>query len=339
MDSQSAIAWLELEEQLHKETPKQWLHRLSAANTNEFNMLQIALARFATNTQIKRVLTRLDKQNNLESCRNWKQTYRLLTPSVFKSRARYRLNKLDGAEHFLLHYTAAKEVSTEAPTKHRRTVIGFTGSAGLLMVPISCVLAILGQAGYDLLVIRRKYRSSYFDKEGSLLLSIANDILKALKEDIEISTILGTSNGGLAGIYMAHMFGCPLGIALGAGATPLTLGSSGPLHLSMKCLGDIYQRVKHRRSKTRILLAASGKHEQDRDSALLLSSFFNTVHQATAEATAILFPECEGHGLPEDLAKMGFPLEMLLMPLINQRLYDLPAHESYGHHPVSTQQE
>lgn len=327
MSSQPAVPWLELEEQLRKETPKQWLHRLSGASTNEFNMLQIILARFATNTQIKRVLTRLDKQNNAEDLRRWKQTLRRLAPSVFSSTRRYRLSELDSADYFLLHYTACDNQSTQG----RPTIVGFTGSAGLLMAPISCILAILGQAGYDLIVVRRRFRTSYFEKEGELLLSIAKDLLDILKEEIKIYTILGTSNGGLAAIHMAHMLRCPLGIALGAGATQVTLSSDGPLHQSMKHLSDLHQQAQHRKPKTRLLLAASGKHADDRASALLLSNFYNTSHRDTTDSTAILFPECTDHGLPENLSSMGYSLDKLLMPLINQKLYELPAHHEYKH--------
>jgi hypothetical protein len=331
MNDQPAVPWLELEEQLRIETPKQWLQRLTAANTNEFNMLQIVLARFATNTQIRRVLTRLDKANNAVSSRKWKQTFRRLAPSVFKSKTRYRLIELDSTDYFFLHYTAVTGVSKEALPKRRPTIVGFTGSAGLLMAPISCVLAVLGQVEYDLIVVRRKYRWSYFEREGRLLLSIANDLLKILGEEIDATVTLGTSNGGLAAIHMAHMLRCSLGIALGAGATPLMLSDEGTLSMSMKRLNYIHQKTGLKIPKTKLLLAASGEHAGDKASALLISNFYNTVHQASADATAILFPECKNHGLPEDLSNMGFPLEKLLIPLVKQDLSDLPKHARHRH--------
>ena len=56
---QPALPWLELEKELRRETPRQWAKRLKRASNNEFNMLQLILARHATNNQIKRLFYHL----------------------------------------------------------------------------------------------------------------------------------------------------------------------------------------------------------------------------------------------------------------------------------------
>lgn len=328
---EDAVPWINLEQELHQETPKQWATRFKGASPNECNRLLITLARHATNTQIARLFQILKKREGQqqESLQRWHATLNRLSPTIFRERTRYQSLVSEGDNYWLIRYTYASSDPRRTRRKPKPAVIGFTGSAGLLMAPIACILATLAQTPYDLIVVRRRYRESYFSDNGNLLRAVSKHLQSELKGKLNTSIALGTSNGGLAGICMAHALQLPLGIAIGAGANRDTFLASGPVAQASQVLRRRVWPLPWLRHKSRLLLTASAEHQTDATSAHLICDYFNHWHRPAVQATALLFPDCSSHSLPDDLSHQGISLDQWLLPLIQGDLSRLPAHQRH----------
>ena len=326
-----AVPWIDLEQNLWHETPRQWAARFNNASPNECNRLLLALTRHATNTQITRLLNILDHKYGRHqlALQNWRATLTRLSPNIFSEYTRYKLLIREREDHWLLHYRRAKSSRSNVSREPNPVIIGITGSAGLLMAPIPCVLAAIAHTQYDLIVVRRRYKESYFSNNGHLFISIGNHLHLKLKDKLQSSILLGTSNGGLAALCMGNSLRLQLSIAIGAGADADTFLPNSPVNQAAQKLRIPTLAIPWRIKKTRLLLAASAENLADHKSALLISDHFNHHHQRSAHATAMLFSGCSNHSLPEDLAHKGIPLEQLLIPLLNNNLNNLPEHRKH----------
>lgn len=329
---QPALPWLELEKELRHETPRQWAKRLKRASNNEFNMLQLILARHATNNQIKRLFYHLTSKGiqNKNAIDHWGQTLTRLAPNIFDYTHDFKIQEVQAEGHFLTHYTYPNNTNRRRKRESPITIIGFTGNAGLLMAPIPCVLAALSRSNHDLVVIRRHHKEGYHSNNSKLLLSISQSLKTLLKGNLKESIALGTSGGGLAAACIAHALKLRLGIALGAGATTEVFHKAGILDKTIQQLRQNRQAFSLSLDKTRILLAASEDNLADSRNALLISGFFNSVCPNSSRATGLLFSECSNHNLVEDLSHKNVPLEDLLAPLFREDLAGLPNHLAFN---------
>jgi hypothetical protein len=328
---EDAVPWINLEQQLRQETPRQWATRFKGASSNECNRLLITLARSATNTQLARLFQILRQREGQlpEALQRWRATLTRLSPTIFSERTRYKSLISEGDSHWLIRYTRTNAHATHTRSKPNPALIGFTGSAGLLMAPIACILTTLAPTSYDLIVVRRRHRESYFSNNSSSLRSISNYLQSTLKDQLSLSIALGTSNGGLAGLCMAHTLHLPLGIAISAGATSDTFLANSPLTQALQSLQRRAWPLPWLGRKSRLLLTASAEHQTDATSAHLICDHFNRWHRHSTQATALLFPDCSSHNLPDDLSHKGISLEQWLLPLIQGDLSRLPAHQRH----------
>lgn len=326
-----ALTWLDLERELRLEKPKQWAKRFRGASPNECNQILITLSRHATNRQIARLLQILDRSatNPNAALTKWRETLLRLSPNLFNTKKDYQVKHHYSEEYWLTHYTPSSDTYKTSEKCRRRTIIAFTGSAGLLMAPIPCVLAALAEHDYNLIVIRRSHKTSYFEREGDLLRSISEHLLSMPSVQRRQSIMLGTSSGGLAALYAAHALRLPLGIAIGAGASADTLNDEGPLANAAKNLRRPNHKAPWPERKTRLLLAASANHETDVESAIRISDYFNTHKHHSSQVKAFFFPQCRSHTLPQDLSHNGIALNALLLPLLKNNIRELPRHLSY----------
>lgn len=329
---EDALQWISLEQELRQEQPQEWAARFKGASQNGCNRLFIILARHATNSQIHQLLQILDNNatGQAESINHWRKTLLRFAPNFFSNCNDYHIQNSYQKEHWLTHYSSIEHKQQRRRKQPRSTIIALTGSSGLLMAPIACVIAALANHDYDLIVIRRRFKTGYFEKNGELLRLISEHLKAKRGENLCQSIMLGTSNGGLAALYMAHALELPLGIAIGAGATAETFTAQGSLNSAAHHLSRPTGRIPLPWQTTRLLLAASGDNQQDKQSAILISDHFNSCHRRTARATAMFFPGYSRHGLPKDLSHKGIPLEHLLIPLLKSKLNRLPKHRRYS---------
>lgn len=324
---EAATPWQELEQSLRTETPDQWAERLHGVSPNAFNMHQIVLARFAKPDQIRRLLDLVQQSSGPDAAGigRWQQTLQRLTPDIFSSTAQYRRTESHREDHWVDHYTPIRcEQGETAPASP--AIVGFSGAAGLLMAPASCVLTALAGSGHDhdLLVIRRKYLTSYFADDAALLISIVQHLQEILQERLASSIVLGTSNGGLAALAVTLALKLPHAIAIGAGVPKGAFESSDPLALTARILDSPLQPALP--SSTSVLLAAGMDHPTDRENALLIAEHLNRRYCPTTKATSLLFRGCSGHDLPADLSRQGITLNQFYLPLFHNNPAALSAY-------------
>lgn len=319
---EDAVPWIDLEMELRRETPRQWAARFRAAGPNQVNKLLIILSRFATNTQIARLFHIFERQqgNHKESLRHWHATLTRLSPTIFSERTRYKTLISEGDKYWLFHYKRVNSSPGQIKQRPGRAIIGLTGSAGMLMAPISCILAALADTPYDLILIRRKQNESYFDNNSQLLRLIKKHLRSELKDRLRDSILFGTSSGGLAALCMAHALRLHLGIAIGARANPDTFRRNGPFTNATQSLQRPTWTMPWERQKTELYLAASAENQPDKDSALLISDYVNNQYRSSAHATSLLFPNCSSHNLLRELSLNGISLDHFLLPVIDQTL-------------------
>ena len=328
----SALSWEELENQLRRETPEEWSQRTKEASPNKFNQIKLILSRFATDSQIRSFfeilsrempnkghLTRLlsNKISN-EGITRWEKRLKQRAPSFFSTQSNYSCTERDKEDHQILQYT----IEGTDPTQ-TRTIIGFTGNGGMLMAPTACILATLSTNRYNLIVIRRRYKGSYFDHKGRLLNSIYNHLQSILNDQLENSIILGTSSGGLAALYSTHALRLPLGIAFGAKANENTFSANGPIdEISQE---NFLQETANNKKKanTNLILVAGANHKEDREGVRLISNYFKEKHPNTSATTELLFRGCNDHHIPSDLARIGISLEQVLNAILQDKVDSL----------------
>lgn len=317
---EDAVPWISLEQELHQQTPRQWATLLKEASTNEFNRLLITLTRHATNTQIARLYNILEQQQNQhkQQLERWKATLTRLTPNFFSEQKRYKPTVSEKDNHWLIHFAQGGSTPGKAQRKPNPAVIGFTGNAGLLMAPVACILTALSQTPYDLVVIRRRYKESYFGNNGCLLLSICAHLQSQLRSQLKSSITLGTSSGGMAALCVADALRLPLGIAIGASADAEALQSNGTISNATKKLHRKLYPIHLRKRMTKLLLAAPADHQPDAKSSRLIRDHYNSLGRTSTTASTLLFSKCSNHGLLSELSEKGLTLDQLLLPMINR---------------------
>lgn len=331
-DQRPFLNWEDLEYILRKESPEEWSIRLQEASSNKFNLIKVMLCRFATDSQIRALFEKLtikDTSNNVfkkllankagnNSILSWKQKLIDRTPSLFSQQSNYILNELQWEDHKLLYYK-----TTNKSNNKTRTLIGFAGDAGMLMAPTSCILSILSPFQYDLILIRRLYKGTYFEGKGRLLSSIHKHLEAILGDNLDHSIMLGTSSGGLPAAYTAHAWNLPLSISLGAIANEKMFIPTGSFYNTKQEI-RLQRNPNHPAPKTtNQILIAAGNHTEDRQSANLICRYFRENHPDSTCVKVLLLKGCSDHHIPTDLALKGSSLEEVLTKLLNGNLNGL----------------
>lgn len=326
-----ALPWLNLERELRLERPRQWAKRFQGASPNECNRILITLSRHATNRQIVRLLQILDRSTigHKAVLTKWRERLLRLSPTLFNTNKNYRVEHHYSKNYWLSHYHKTLKKRNACKNKRHQTIIAFTGNSGLLMAPIPCILAALAEHNFSLVVVRRRYKTSYFERDGDLLRAISEQVLAMPSFKRHQSIALGTSSGGLAALCTAQALRLPLGIAIGAGATADILNEEGPIAKAATNLMRTKNKAPWPGKKTRLFLAASRNNETDVDSAIRIIDYFNTHCRHSSQTQGFFFADCGSHTLPQDLALNGIPIERLLLPFLEYRTRDLPKHKRH----------
>lgn len=320
MQPEDAVPWIDLEAELSQETARQWTSRFKDISANECNRLLITLSRIATNTQSARLFRRLEQQQNQnrQQIERWKATMTRLAPNIFSEPTRYKRIISERDSHWLIRYVRSNPTSRQSMNSPSPAIIGFTGNMGLLMAPIPCVLAALAQTQYDLIVVRRRYKESFFSNNGHSLQLICKQLQALLKSQLKSSITLGTSSGGMAAVCVADALHLPLGIAIGAGADARALGSNETIDNTSRILRRLSFPISWRREKTKLLLAAPADNQSDAKSSISIRDHYNNDRKRSTKAFALLFSNCSKHTLPSELSQRGITLDRFLLPMINQ---------------------
>jgi hypothetical protein len=327
MSAPARLPWEELELELRGEPPTRWVARLQGLSVNRLHQHQLLLNRFATPHQLRKLL-KLARQRGIDPAwrRQWAEQARLYSPHFRQQGTRYRRIDHPAANHWISHYrgldparhAAGEEQRPGNQRLPRDLVIGFTGNAGLLMAPTPYILSSLGACGHDLLLVRRHGLVSYFAENGQLLQEIEQHLRRLLKHlqagGLQRGRIrcLGTSNGGLPALVLAHNLGLPLCIAIGAGVAPPLLEPGGLL--------DQLQAVGQPEASTNrpidLILAFPAENAQDSTGAALLNNYYLERKQLRSRPRLKGYGGCTSHCLFEDLVARGCTLDQVLGELL-----------------------
>lgn len=325
--------WSDLENILQSESPQIWLDRMAQLGTNAFNQHKIALLRFATGDQFKQLIE-LAEQSGIDEHPfiELRSTLERFNPNTLHTPGQYQRLDYRNSDHILHHYQWLPNTNEHPPPGHSPpTVIGFTGDASILMAPVACILAVLGQSRQDLLLVKRLIRKPYCEDDASLLSSVEQQICSLITQQ-ELAhgqarhlISLGTSTGGLAALTLAHRLALPLGVGVGA-LMPIPLGRHraqwfAQLQIRAQPTGPGTNRERHTvvgraHARTKLRLAAGAASAGDRTHALRVRAFYTQHHPNTTSIDVKLMPGCSSHGLFEELAQQGRSLDTVLPELL-----------------------
>jgi hypothetical protein len=325
--------WSDLENILQSESPQIWLDRMAQLDTNAFNQHKIALLRFATGDQFKQLIE-LAEQSGIDEHPfiELRSTLERFNPNTLQTPGQYQRLDYHNSDHILHHYRWLPSADEPlSPSHSQSTVIGFTGDASILMAPVACILAILGESRQDLLLVKRLIRKPYCEDDASLLSSVEQQICSLITQQ-ELAhgqarhlISLGTSTGGLAALTLAHRLALPLGVGVGA-LMPIPLGRHraqwfAQLQIRAQPTGpgtnpERHTKVGRAHARTKLRLAAGAASAGDRTHALRVRAFYTQHHPNTTSLEVKLMPGCSSHGLFEELAQQGRSLDTVLPELL-----------------------
>ncbi|WP_043368856.1 hypothetical protein [Cyanobium sp. PCC 7001] len=296
---------------------------MAGISLNRLHQHQLVINRFATGQQLRKLLKLARARGiNSEWRRQWAAQSLLYSPRLRQQGPRYRRIDHPAANHWISHYRsldragAAQRPGSQRLRRH--LVIGFTGNLGLLMAPIPYVLSALDASGYDLLLVRRHSLAGYFSQNGQVLLEIEQHLRRLLQglqaKGLETEQIcsLGTSSGGLPALVVARNLGLPLGIAIGAGASPPLLEPGGLLDR----LQPVRTTGTPQDHTTDLILAFAAENGQDSTCAELLQHYYRARQWLQVTPSPRAYPGCAAHALFIDLVAQGCTLDQALSDLL-----------------------
>ncbi|MCP9928331.1 hypothetical protein [Cyanobium sp. CH-040] len=311
------LPWADLEEELLQESPQQWYERIRAVDSNNLvNLHRMVINRFATPAELQACLEAHRRDGSpWPSMRNWEFQASTFVPGLIDEPQPIRRHRWEAAGfHFYAygHETAGTE---------RPCLIGLPGDYGLLMAPGPFVIEALARLGWDLILVRRQRRESFLAGDGARLLELS-DALQATLPGISGSlgagdgrrcAVLGSSTGALAALVLAEQLGARRGIALCALASEAMLRP-----------GDgVLDRCRHPEAEasagpSNLLLVYPAEHDQDRDHALRIASYYRTRSPRPGSLTLRGYEGCHGHTLHRDLVEQGWTLTEIHRHLLEQ---------------------
>lgn len=301
---------IDLEEQLWRETPRQWYARIAEQTSgNLINLHQIVVNRFATPNQLSRLFkVHNDHGRPLPALRKWAEQSHDYTQTLPHTGVDFRRTVHRQHGYLIYHYQTRRQPEhAKAP---RRYVIGVTGDMALLMAPVPYVLEALGLLGWDVLVIRRLRPEPFLAGDGSGLDQLVAALLKILPPEYRRRgvasaldlTVLGTSTGALPALVLAERLRARRGIALGVLASEAMLEP-----------GALVDRCRQRGgglppATTRMLLAYPANHALDCEHAQRVAGFYARQSARPRRLTLRGYANCDGHTLHTDLVRNGWSL-------------------------------
>lgn len=194
----------------------------------------------------------------------WLNGLTAVVASIRKEPAPYQLHELDRATSL---YSGEARAS--------KLIVGFSGRAGLLLMPIAAVLQYLAPTGADLLVVREGYRGD--ERNGGNGGSFV-DMIERLRAAVgmtryqEIRTF-GTSAGGAAALAVGVLIG-----ATRAASFSGHLPSSGVTYRGSASVAEIEDILRGARPATAFSCVYAADNKFDVKNAMALSRFLPLRH-------------------------------------------------------------
>ena len=312
--SNEAVAFGELELDLIKESPQQWVQRITTQTSlNQFNKLMLALVRHATFKEIRQFLETSKNYDHREfkvsqiianQMSDWKDKLKRFEPKVFLSEKSYRKTIRKGYNHWLIHYKYQSD-ENQAATIHptRPTIIGVPGNGGCLMMPTACFLAAISESKQDLVLVRKCKKESYFNDNYALLEEIRSNLVEVLETSSSQLITFGSSSGGLAAICLGTMLGVDSCIAIGPGIPKENI------HKIRKFFANYRTELTQAKTKkTKFVLCAASGHKKDIKNLIQIHKNLTGDLYDLEPCNIFLFKNASTHGFLVEIANQGVTL-------------------------------
>jgi hypothetical protein len=229
-------------------------------SVNRFNRLSISLENKITPKEVEAIAALIESRDTLPAAVEW----------VAKLRNSMRLSGKRTPEPFLRTRLRPNIYlySAGGPAEGKTLIVGFTGAAGRLFMPISTFLQHLDASRVDLLLVYRHGQRRYFDGLPGLarsfpaLVGVLREVTDSMGHGRRVT--LGASVGGLPALLTAIYLGFDRGV------------SSGALAMSRDRWGDVIVDAFFRRAigswsgAPQLLNLYSARNRRDREAAYSL---------------------------------------------------------------------
>lgn len=288
--SEHALPWMELEEELRSTPPESWLQLGPKARPNLLNQRRILIGRFASATELARALAHADAPTE-----TWRAEAQLYVPGLPEQATPCRRIQLDVPDLWLdLH-------AGEAPGS-RPIVVGLTGNWGMLMSPAAYMSEALQRLGFDLLLVRRRWKGGYLTGgRGDWLTQIGAGEWHRLATP---RAVLGTSAGGVPALVLAERLGAARALAICPTATAAVFARGGPVRR--------LRRWHRLGAGPAMLVLYPSDHEPDREAAELTARSYSALRLPPARIEVLGQAGCRQHNLIRTLVRRGRSLPDLL---------------------------
>lgn len=246
---------------------------LQCRTENQFNLLHIQLENILSPGELTYFVELAETQQLPRQTCDWLRKIAGLSPGLFHSPQGFRRQAL--ADNVLFYQDSGRDVS------EKTLLVGFSGNARRLMMPISVFLQCLDSRLWDVVLFRKGSNQGSYLKEGveglaSNLPGVVQYVETAVSaKSYQRIMTLGTSGGGLPAILCAILMDAARGISIG-GVSPQSL-----LDPWLEWQLSVHRTYATRRPE--LGYAYGANCEPDRASALSCQSTFGgRLHPITA---------------------------------------------------------
>lgn len=302
---------------LIKRQPIEWLNYFKNSSVNQFNKYKIVINRISTDSEICNLfeLSRLN-QIKQDDFKEWENQLRIFSPKIGENKLSYKKYNYFYRDFTLSHYKADKYFENNL-------FIGFTGNASLLMSPLPCVIDTLKRLNFDLILVHRNKRISYFDENQLIYLKVEKIINKIIYSNNYNTTskklfTIGTSAAALPSLVFAIRNSLKLGIYIGGSSNDFDILSSLLFDKNSNRSFLLPNVIEENISK--LLLLAGDECVKDKKKINFVGNYFKEYSKNLKTEISFL-KGCKEHDLIFELIKKGeSDLMDLYINMINQSI-------------------
>ena len=230
---------------------------------NQFNGLHIDLENLVTPIEISSLARVAQSRQLPKPVYPWLEKLARLSPGLLDSPQRFERTAL--SENLFFYRDPRKDAG------HKRLLVGFTGGARRLMMPIAIFLQALDSQLWDVVLLRKGPERRPYTRGLEGLSRSLPGVLQFIQtavgaKEYQRVVTLGTSGGGHAALLAAILMDGVLGVSVGGSSPQMPIGLGLRLRLAMH-----QARTSHR---PELKLVFGADCARDREHALSLQASF-----------------------------------------------------------------
>jgi len=282
---------------LFKKNPNHWLDYFKNSSVNKFNSLRIVINMIASDSEI----CNLFELSKIEQIRQgmfqkWENKLKSFSPNLGTNKSTYKKKNYFYRDYIITHFMDASNLE-------KNLLIGFTGSASLLMSPLPCLIDTLKKLNYDLIIVYRKNRISYFNEDQFLYKKIEKDINKIIctpnyTKNLKKIFSIGTSSGALASLIFAIRNSLQMGIYLGGSISDFNILRSELFKVKSTSSNLLPNTIEQ--NKLKLLLLGAEDHIDDKKKIFHVRKYLLDLYE-TLDSEIKFFKDCKKHNFINEL--------------------------------------